>query len=98
MKQIPNFVNRYSITKDGRVWSHLRNKFLYLGTHRADKRGLRKYVSGEKHGKSKLTDEEVRKIRKMKNEGYTLKKLGDLFSTHYSNIGYIVNFQTRKHV
>jgi hypothetical protein len=52
---------------------------------------------GEKNKNSKLTADDVRRIREMYG-AYTGKQLAELFHVHYSNIGYILNRITWKHV
>jgi hypothetical protein len=51
-------------------------------------------AKGENHSQSKLTSAQVSEIRKLRNQGYTQKRLALLFSVSRKNISNIVNFQT----
>lgn len=66
----------------------------------AVKSGLRVDVGvGERNGRSKLTETQVRLIRKLYADGdYTLCSLGKKFGVGKSSIGYIVNGDTWRHV
>ena len=56
-------------------------------------------VCGKRHGMSKLTEDKVRKIRKMfKEEDKRLCDIGKIFNVTPENIAYIVNNKTWKHV
>ena len=53
----------------------------------------------ERNGRSKLTETQVRLIRKLYADGdYTLCSLGKKFGVGKSSIGYIVNGDTWRHV
>jgi len=69
-------------------------KHLFLGNNRDNmndmvSKGRQGRMAGEKHPMRKLTEEKVLEIRRLRNEGYTLFALGDMFNVHYSTIGYI---------
>jgi len=66
-------------------------------TH-ASVNGLLEDVSGEKHYKSKLTEENVQEIRERSGNGETYQSLADEFGVVKSTIGFIVNRETWKHV
>lgn len=54
---------------------------------------------GEKHGSAKLTEIQVKKIRRLYNTGkYTHKQLGRVFGVNDSTIGDIVNYKKWRHV
>jgi transcriptional regulator len=53
---------------------------------------------GEKSGKAVLTDEAVRKMRKLASKGQTHHQLAALFQTSASNVGQVLSRQTWKHV
>ena len=56
-------------------------------------------VFGQRHGRSKLTEEQVLKVREMyKAGGYTQKELGMTFSVDRSTVGGIVNMKYWKHI
>lgn len=59
-------------------------------TQHAIKTGLRNY-NGDKNPFSRLTEDQVREIRKLYAEGnYTYKQLGEMFNIHFSTVGYII--------
>jgi hypothetical protein len=64
------------------------------GTHTHPERTAR----GERQGLAKLTEAKVHEIRRLRSEGYTLAAIGGIMGVHLSNIGYIVNGQTWRHV
>ena len=54
---------------------------------------------GENNGASKLTDNQVLKIRELYKSGnYTTLKLGELYDVNRSTISYIINNKTYKHL
>jgi HNH endonuclease len=53
---------------------------------------------GEKHGMAKLTENDVRAIRKKFRQGRTRKSLAAEYGVTPYNIGDIVNYKTWKHV
>jgi len=55
-------------------------------------------ANGEKQHLAKLVKEQIAKIRKLRAGGMTLQKISDLFGVDRSNIGYIVNGVTWKHI
>jgi hypothetical protein len=86
--------------------SCVRPDHLFLGTYSdnkidADKKGRSKHIGprGEKAGASKLTTEQVLKIRKLYQSGnLTLTKLGDKFGVAHNTIGDIIRRRTWKHI
>lgn len=57
------------------------------------------HANGERQGLSKLNKIEVLAIRKIhKRGGYTREEIGRMFNVHHSNITYIVQRKTWKHV
>src|SRR6267154_3150932 len=62
-------------------------------------KGRSLHLRGSKHGKAKLTEKLVQRIRrKYKTGRYSLRKLGQDFGVSYSLIGYIVNRKICNHV
>lgn len=53
---------------------------------------------GEKQGRSKLTETQVREIRRLRELGHTLQALATQFHVNNMNIHYIVMRKTWKHV
>lgn len=78
-------------------------KHLFLGTPKDNvqdkmKKGRHNPPQGERQWKSKITSNQVKKIRNLYDSGkYTQQELGTLFSIGQSNISYIVN-KTWQHV
>jgi hypothetical protein len=75
---------------------------LFLGTHQdnmADKKKKGRDAIGEAVGCSKLTPDDVRKIRKMNStEEYSLNQIGRVFGVSHKTIQKVVNGITWKHV
>lgn len=76
---------------------------LYIGTYKDNTkdvldRGRGNAPKGSKAGMSKLTEWQVVEIRKMREEGKTLKEIGDHFSMTGANICDICKRKTWKHV
>ena len=76
---------------------------LELGTHLDNMRDMverQRYttVYGSHHGKSKLTEDDIRTIRAMFRAGQNQRAIGRHFGVTSANIGYIVNGVTWKHV
>ena len=75
---------------------------LFLGDHDANQRDKvtkGRQASGESVGTAKLTDDNVRWIKKAYAAGgWTLKELGDKFGVAFSNISNVVNGKAWKHV
>ena len=76
---------------------------LWLGTNRDNqldsmKKGRHKVPLGEDHGKSKLSNKDVLKIRKMRKKGYTFKFIAEKFNITSANVGYITKRKTWKHI
>jgi hypothetical protein len=53
---------------------------------------------GIKHGRSKFTEDEIRKIRNLCSQGNSCSSVSKLFNTTRSTIGKIKNRQSWKHV
>lgn len=54
---------------------------------------------GENNGASKLSDDQVLKIRELYKSGkYTTLKLGEMYKVNRSTISYIINNKTYKHL
>lgn len=77
---------------------------LFLGTHKDNARdrsfkGRNNFPLGERHGLSKLTKEKILEIRKLYGHGdINQKELAKMFSVDQTNISYIVNRKTWKHI
>lgn len=64
-----------------------------------DKKRHGNFIQGEKQWASKITENDVRQIRKLRKEkGYTLFKLAKIFNVTFTNIGLIIQRKTWKHV
>lgn len=64
-------------------------KHLWLGTHAqniADKVAKKRQARGQHHGNSKLTNAEVRKIKRQLLNGITPRVIGRLFGVHRATI------------
>lgn len=77
-------------------WHHLE-----AGTHKDNvqdsiDRGM--HPRGEKAGPSKLTEADVRIIRRMKKRGMNHKEISEKFEVHPTTVGKIVRRQTWKHI
>ena len=55
-------------------------------------------VRGEAHGSSKLSDENVREIRKLRADGWTQQRIADKFSVYQTLISKVLSGVTRAHV
>jgi len=53
---------------------------------------------GENCGTSKLVENDIRNIKKCREEGMLLREIADIYNIHLSNVSYIVNGNTWKHV
>jgi len=65
---------------------------LFLGTqaeNNADAANKGRIARGEQHYHSKLTEEDVHKIREMLEDGYSYQEIADKFEVTRSNIGHI---------
>ena len=54
--------------------------------------------TGEKNGRTIVTENQVREIRELYPQGYTLKELGEMFGVHFSTIAAIVKRRNWKHI
>lgn len=64
----------------------------------ADKKRHGTLLTGERHQNSKLTDEAVREIRRLRAEGVTYKKLSEIFGVAPSNIHAAANGKQWSHI
>ena len=74
---------------------------LRWGTHQENADDQRRHGTqsrGEGHGNAKLTERDVREIRRLRAGGEKLAGLGERFGVHNSMIHMIVNRQRWKHV
>lgn len=55
-----------------------------------------KIAAGRLNPWSKLSKQQVAKIRKLREKGKTLKEIGDIFNTHFSNVSLICKGITHK--
>jgi hypothetical protein len=101
--------NNFIEISKGMVVRHLCNKgnegcfnfaCLELGTKRDDAQDRIKagtWSHGEKHGRAKLSNEDVVEIRRLYATGnYTQQQLADMFNVSGSHISLIVNFKIRR--
>lgn len=56
------------------------------------------FVIGEKNGTAILDEHAVLRMRQLRQEGLTLKQLGEIFNTHLSNVSLVVRKRTWSHV
>lgn len=73
--------------------------------HRATGRGATgripgqgEWARGERQGSAKLTDQKVTEIRRLAEDGVTVKRLADMYGVSGTNIRLIVKRATWKHV
>ena len=59
---------------------------------------LGKSNAGERNGQSKLTEEQVLEMRKLRDKGYTHQRLGNLFGVGRKTAGDIVNRKRWRHI
>ncbi len=76
---------------------------LFLGTQKdniqdAFKKGRLFIPKGEDNKQSKLKNEDIIEIRKLREQGYTQVLLGKMFGVRHTTIGNICNNKTWKHV
>jgi len=64
----------------------------------ADKVRHHKLASGERSGASKLSEKDIRLIRKAARRGVSLRTIGSQFSVTGTNIYYIVHRKTWGHI
>lgn len=53
---------------------------------------------GSKNAMSKLDENDIKQIRKLRKEGLTLKQISVKFNVHFATIGYIIQGKTWSHV
>jgi hypothetical protein len=57
-----------------------------------------KTARGANHGNSNITEEDVRKIRELRDQGLTLRAIASQFNISYGGVGRICNRITWKHI
>lgn len=93
----PRMVTRHL---DG-IRTHNNFKNLKWGTKKenyADSRAHKTNCQGERNGYSVLTEENVKAIKALRASGQTLKVIGSIFKTHWSNVWLICKGETWKHL
>lgn len=60
-----------------------------------DERG--RTARGKRHGKSKLTEDDVVEMRRLRDQGWTLERLGEKFGVTKTNVSFIVRRITWTH-
>lgn len=65
-----------------------------------DAKGRRRHGDrkGEKHGHSKLTNEDISEIKKLRQEGLLLREIADQFSVTIQSIWAVLNGKTWTHI
>lgn len=53
---------------------------------------------GSKNTRARLKEKDIKQIRKLRDDGLTLKQIGDIFNVHFATIGYIIQGKTWGHV
>lgn len=81
----------------------VRPSHLFLGTNAdnvADKMSKKRHrnLQGEKHPLSKLTDQDVKQIRKLQSEGALHRELAKQFNVTKGTIGFIIRQETWTHI
>lgn len=76
---------------------------LFLGTPKDNaqdciQKGRCCVLRGEEQGRAKLTEQDVRSIRKLRTNGASLKYLAEKFNVGKTTIGHLLNGDTWKHV
>jgi hypothetical protein len=78
-------------------------KHLWLGTNNdnmkdRDKKGRHCPLQGEKHGRHKLIEEEVRQVFYLQKEGYSERKIGKIIGVSGVQVHRILSGQAWKHL
>jgi IS30 family transposase len=63
-----------------------------------DNASEKKHAVGSKVGISKLTEEQVLKIRELKQKGYGIRELGRMYGVNHKTISAIIKNKTWKHI
>ena len=63
-----------------------------------NQKGRGNYFHGEDHPSSKLNDEKVQEIRRLRTQGYTQQEIADQFGVQQATISRIILRKTWKHV
>lgn len=76
---------------------------LFLGTQMDNMTDMRKkhrdnYLKGERHSQAKLTDVQVRSIRRMRRQGFTYKHISTYFPVSKDHVGAICRRAYRRNV
>lgn len=76
------------------------NRQRMLGTTLSDetKAKMSEQHKGSKNSQSKLTEDDVRKIRSMIANGYTYSQIAELFNVTRANVRMIATYKTWKHI
>jgi len=56
------------------------------------------YSQGSKHGAAKLTEANVKEMKKLRKQGLTLKQIGDKFGIAFQTVSKIIRNQRWRHV
>jgi len=75
----------------------------FTGSHQdnmddMNQKGRGNYFHGEDHPSSKLNDEKVQEIRRLRTQGYTQQEIADQFGVQQATISRIILRKTWKHV
>ncbi|HEX4774840.1 MAG TPA: HNH endonuclease [Candidatus Saccharimonadales bacterium] len=89
------FINHKDGDRFNNHWKNLEWCTQQENSDHAERTGLNKRFYGERHGKHKLTSQEVEEIRLKKAKGLTLKQLAQEYRSCISNISYICRKETR---
>lgn len=79
----------------------VRPEHLFIGTradNNADMKAKARSPRGTDQWHAKLTEDDVREIRRRAAEGYTLRSLADLFGVSVPNVHHVVKRDTWSHV
>lgn len=74
---------------------------LFLGTQTENMQDMmekKRYPNGSNHPKSKITEEEVMRIKNLRVEGNTYKEIAKIMKVDYSNVRNILSGNTWKHI
>ena len=103
MGDIPNCADRFGLCVchacDNRKCVNVEH--LFLGTHRANSRDMvvkNRSAKGEKHGRSKLKEDEVKIIIRSYNNGIPKSKLASIFNVSQDTIYNIMSMKTWAHI
>jgi hypothetical protein len=63
-----------------------------------DNSSEKKSAVGSKVGNSKLVEDQVLEIRKLRNKGYSMRELGRMFNVDHKTISAIIKRKTWNHI